>query len=347
MGTASHAAGRHLRVLVTLVAGLVAATACTIPGEAHPVSPTEPALPPGADVRRIAVPDSPQSLILSPDGTRAYVGTYETVTALDTGTGAVIAEIPVYHYSGARGLAISADGGQVYVESAGDLGAIGVIDTSTFTLTASIDAGIGTGTEMVLSPNGRGLYASSAVGGTVSVINLGTGTIGQVTVDEYVSAGGLAMTPDGTRLFVTTSAGVVTIDTADGSVLGTAQVQDGTLGALAISPDGTRLYAAYRGIDRVAVYDLTGSLPVATTPIELDEPLGDDLEVSPDGTLLFAPASHMGGGTKLLVIDLVKGTLREAVDVGLAPATVDVDPTAGRAYMPVYLSDVVLEVELV
>ena len=79
---------------------------------------------------------------------------------------------------------------------------------------------------------------------TVSVIDTATNTV-TATVNVGSDPVGVAVNPDGTKVYVTNSDGnnVSVIDTATNTVTATVNVGNGPFG-VAVNPDGTKVYVA-------------------------------------------------------------------------------------------------------
>ena len=96
----------------------------------------------------------------------------------------------------------------------------------------------------VVSPDSSKVYVASGLPNTVSVIDTSTNTVSAV-IPLGSSPGGLALTPDGTTLYVsagTPSGGtVLVIDTSTNAITTTVKVGDAPQ-QLAASPDGKAIY---------------------------------------------------------------------------------------------------------
>ncbi|MFC6987088.1 YncE family protein [Streptomyces cirratus] len=122
------------------------------------------------------------------------------------------------------GVALSPDGGLAYVAT-GRLSPLRVIDTHTLQRTARIY--FGSAQDVALSPDGLRAYVTSpgTVYSSVNVVNTVTNTeIGYVGVGDGPL--GLAVTPDGRRLYVANSFSdsVSVIDTASEKAVGKIEV---------------------------------------------------------------------------------------------------------------------------
>ena len=106
-------------------------------------------------------------------------------------------------------------------------------------------------------------------GGTVSVIDTSTHAVVETIrlTGEGVRPMGVAVSPDGAWVYVTTGRGgtVVKIDAATNHPSGSVQVGERPWG-LAISPDGAHLYTANGPSNDVSVVETSALEVVATIP---------------------------------------------------------------------------------
>jgi YVTN family beta-propeller protein/VCBS repeat-containing protein len=153
----------------------------------------------------IPVGAGPRGVAISPDGKRIYVTNYagESVSVISTVTNQVTDTIAVGPYP--NGVAFSPDGRRAYIVNDND-GTVSIIDTATKQLTATISAGNGGfARRIVLSPDGGLLYTTnSGPKGTVVVIDtVSYQIVATVAVESNPEA--LAISRDGTRLYVANS----------------------------------------------------------------------------------------------------------------------------------------------
>ncbi len=145
---------------------------------------------------------SPQSMVLSPDGTKLYFGdnTSGALQVLSTATNTIIAAVPLVAANDiCYGVAISPDGTRLYLTDE-TANVIKVVNTATNALITTI-ADPGGPTYCIVSGDGSKLYVSNSISGTMSVINTTTyGTIATIPLgnDPF----GLTLTPDGTQVYV-------------------------------------------------------------------------------------------------------------------------------------------------
>jgi YVTN family beta-propeller protein len=191
--------------------------------------------------------------------------------------------------------------------------AVAVLDTSTNTVTRTIPIAAGPH-GLVITPDGRWVYASSDGASTVSVIDTRTDQV-STTIDVGQTPHGLAITPDGRRVLV---AGfgtdqVEAIDTSTNQVVWQASVPQPH--NIAITPDGATAYAGsqLKGSEALAILDLgtgalTGSMPLDHTPRALN--------ISPDGADVVYT---LAGVDALQVADLRSQQLQTQIATGASP----------------------------
>ncbi|WP_224789197.1 beta-propeller fold lactonase family protein [Pseudomonas fluorescens] len=169
-----------------------------------------------------------------------------------------------------------------------------------------------------------GSYSLSATSGaqvanaTVTVTE--RGPVGSIPV---TSSYGIAVSPDGTRVYVGNDR-VSVIDTATNQVLTHIPVGSGSVG-IAFSPDGTRAYASNQAIHRVCVIDTTTNEVVTNIPA--NTPTG--IAVSPDGSRIYV--SNYGSHT-VSVIDTATHQVL-TIPVGNNPWGVAISPDGTRTYV--------------
>lgn len=218
----------------------------------------------------VTLPGTISGLAVSPDSRFVYAGLYNTgssangteLAIIDTTTNTLVARIPSSGYITQTRIAVNPTNGDVYVNGGSN---VLVLDGATGTVRRSIDDA---GGRLLISQDGRQLYAVSNTG--LSTINLDT--YGVTKTSFAVTGqqlGGVAVSPNGRYLYLTTSApstgaiGVSVIDTTTSKVV--AQIPVGFEyggNSLAMSPNGNRLYL-YTEVDsesnspRVVVIDTT------------------------------------------------------------------------------------------
>jgi YVTN family beta-propeller protein len=104
---------------------------------------------------------------------------------------------------------------------------------------------------------------------------------------------GVAITPDGTRAYVTTNQELTlsVIDIATNAVAATIPAA-GTWG-VAITPDGTRAYVTNNGSNTISVIDTATNTVVATVPVGVG-PFGVAITPAPQGPSRIEQCKHGG-----------------------------------------------------
>lgn len=143
---------------------------------------------------------------------------------------------------------------------------------------------------IVASGDGKTLYVANADAEQIALVDLPRGAVVR-SIRAPGPPTGLAVSPDGSKLYVTCAAAesrVVVLDTASGRVKRTIAVGHTAVGP-AITPDGKRLYVCNRFDNDVSLIDLEAYKEVARVPA-VREPVA--AAVSPDAGLVFV-ANHL------------------------------------------------------
>lgn len=265
----------------------------------------------------------------------------QTIVVIDTATSTRVATIDAgvgCQCIAPHAITASRDGSEVY--AANEIGnSVTVLDTATRSVVATLpfsvvgNAPVG----VVVSPDNQRLYVLSGSGTTaVFVIDRASRTrIGEVLL-EVAQARSMAISPDGTRLYVGTygSHSVKVIDTATLTVTATILTPQLPIG-MAMRPDGQRLYVS--GFLGNAV----GSIDTATNAMT---PINGFLQpsavaVSPDGARGYTADNGQIG-----VFNPVNDTLTGAVSNAFAVRDIAFTPDGTRAFAAasteVYIVDV-------
>jgi YVTN family beta-propeller protein len=182
--------------------------------------------------------------------------------------------------------------------------------------------------------------AAPAAARDAFVVNTGSGSVEMIdtasdeTVDDPIDVGsapgGIAITPDGKRAYVTNfeSESVSVIDTVSGAAVTTIAVGLHPRG-VAINPDGTRAYVANEGSNSVSVID-TASNETVGLPITVGaEPLG--IAITPDGTRAYV--ANWSPGSVSVIDTASNETVGLPIPVGSNPVAVAITPDGTRAYV--------------
>lgn len=212
-----------------------------------------------------------------------------------------------------------------------------VIDVARRAKVASIELGVSclcVGERAVASPDGALLYVSNYWSNTVSVVDLATNSVLK-TFAVQPFPGALAVSPDGTRLYINTvlypNPGymVQVIDTSSGATIANIALNVPQSGSgMAISPDGTRLYVTNQALNgsNVKVIDTAINAVVATVQTPT---VPRAIDLTPDGQFAFVAVQEAG---QVRAISTASLTVVASVPAGTRPLDVRVLPNGGRVY---------------
>ncbi len=147
---------------------------------------------------------------------------------------------------------------------------------------------------------------------------------------------GVAVSPDGTRLYVTSGYygdSVVVINTATNAVVTRIAVGQHSEG-LAVSPDGTRVYVASGNADAVSVINTATNTVTATIPVG-DNPVR--VVVSPDGSRVYV--ANWNSNTVSVINTATNGVA--TIAVGSRPQDLAVSRDGTRVYVANYYGNTV------
>jgi len=239
---------------------------------------------------------------------------------------------------------VSPDGKRAYVTDG--VASVWVVDTGSNSVVAAVPAGGGPG-KLVISPDGKSVYVATYLCGSVScvasvaVLDTGSNTLtSTIPVTKGVGANlsGIAVTPDGKRVYVAVSPGsdVAAIDTATNSIAETIATTNSGNVDLSISPDGRHVYAAgwVKGLDLntnfVDVIDTQTNEQSAAINLGYDD-VPVRIAVTPDGSQAFVT----GDIGNIFVVDTVQKVLagKVAVSSGNPLTGIAITPDGARMYV--------------
>ncbi len=312
------------------------------------------ATPPAA-IATITLPDQsyPYAVAVSPNGVHAYVTCQDShkIAVIDTVTNTVVKTLDLSLKPG--GLAVNAAETRLYLAD-NNSNTLTVIDISKLFDTGPLPAGtapevgrVQLGSTPVTGPDG---VVINAAGNTVYVANTNTGKITIVSAndvtDSYSKAGeialdagdypmGLALSPDGAKLYVANYTGsVAVINTATRAITIKRSLGESASPTVAVNPKSANkfAYAPSGSGDKVFFID-TNAAPdaVLTTPRPATPDVGPGpwgAAVTPDGTKLLIVNNL---GDTVSVLDAVTGAFINSIPVGVRPTSM------GNFVTPEYL----------
>ena len=179
------------------------------------------------------------AIVVTPDGSHAYVTNYDgNVYVLDLKANTVTATIPIAPQMYAA--AITPDGSKVFVSSWGTKG-IWTISTANNAVTQPVgDFGITWYSDLLVSPDGRLVYAAA---GKVGVFGVDGTFVRAIDLGTKVEPEDMSLSPGGDRLYIATDVDtVVVVTTITGAVTGTFAMNGAY--RVAATADGSALYVA-------------------------------------------------------------------------------------------------------
>lgn len=197
---------------------------------------------------------------------------------------------------------------------------LSVVDVHRFTVPATVpleNAWLG----LAWHPDGRRLWVSGGGANTVNELKvtakgLEPGTVIQLRkVSDESFVGGLAISPDGSRLFAVHALGklVSAVDLAAGKVVKEAELPAEGYTSL-LSADGKTLYVSLWGGAKVLLFDAATLAPRGEIAVG-EHP--NAMALSKDGGRLFVACANTNA---VWVVDLAAGAAKEQISIALDPA---------------------------
>jgi gliding motility-associated-like protein len=262
----------------------------------------------------------------SPQPPLLYIPNFDagTVSVINATTNALITTITV----GANpyNVMVSHDYNRIYVANQGSNN-VSVIYMPTNRVLATIPGFSSVGA-MAVSPDNLLTYVLNTASNTVSVISNITYTVVS-TIPVGVHPIGLALSTNGSKLYVTNNNGTISIiNTADLSVTTTGPIVS-NLTYIVLSPDinSSKLYVAdlvFNKIDVIstATNTVMNSIPISSRP--------NVIAVSPDGSRLYVASS---ASNNVSVINTATNTIMTNIFVGSAPTGLSVSEDGSLLYV--------------
>lgn len=255
-------------------------------------------------------PSYPTGVAVTPDGSRAYVTDANTsVWVVNTGSNSVVAKIAAGDTPEA--IAITPDGKRAYVTS------------------------ITCGLLLCSGPGNPPQLASVEVIDTASNTLTATITIGNLPTVQTpgVLLAAIAISPDGTRAYVSNAEGnqIWAIDTGSNQVVAT--IPTAVLGfvGMSINPDGSRLYAASVGNPSVVdVIDTKTNAEVTSVALPGND-VPTQIRMAPDGGHAYVT----GETGHVWVIDTTRNAMVATIPISNGQPLLDIafTPDGTRAYI--------------
>ncbi len=328
----SQADPRALTVLVPsgAVSGLVRVVVGADSSNALPftvlVPPPDPVV---GTTSTVDVPSSGQDIVITPDGSRAYMAApgANSVVPIVVATEAVEPSVSVGQHP--FGVSTSPSGDRVYTTNYFSH-SVSVMDavpgSPTFQqVIATIPTGLNP-TGVVSHPDGRELYVLCYGDSTINVIDTdstsATYNSGRASIRTDGGGQGVDVTPDGGRLLVGSSTGFVIFDTNDFDA-GRASIRtDGGSQGIDVTPDGglAVVLTTNNFIEVVDILDGSPTFGAGRASIRTDSG-GQGVDVSPDGAFVYV--TNSGGTVDIYRLTISGGSGATSPDGAGAPVTLE------------------------
>ena len=268
----------------------------------------------------------------------------ETVSVINPPSDTVVATVKVG--PNPVDAVLTPNGAFAYITNAG-ADTVSVINTATNSLAATVRAGSHP-VDAAVTPDGSSIYVTNAGSNSVSVISTATNTvvatipvggdfpahIGWTFFDHWLRSDPVhvAITPDGTRAFVTNagSDNVSVINTTTHAVTAMVKVGRNPLD-VAITPDSSKAYVTNADSNSVSVINNGTNTVIATVIATV--PVGShplNVAIAPKGAIAYITNA---GANSVTVINTATNAVVTTVGVGSHPVDAAVTPDGSSIYV--------------
>lgn len=256
--------------------------------------------------------DSPAGVAISPNDSRLYVTNRDSnnVTIIDAIKYRTVGTIPVGNMP--YDITLSPDGKTAYVTNNQD-NTVSIINTTEKKVIGTVKVGNGP-YGILANPVDGDVYVIDSLDGTVSVIR-GNSVVDTINAGNGTTKG-IAVTPDGSRLFVanTNNNSISIINTTSYKVIDTVNTGKSPYG-IAISPDGLYAYISNSGSQNISILLISDN----TIRVSLNANHPSMMAFKPDGKTIYV--MDLPGGN-VTAMDSATGETKAAF--GLGSSDIDV-----------------------
>jgi YVTN family beta-propeller protein len=266
-----------------------------------------------------------------------------SIDVIDTTSNTIVKSIQVQ--GNPYRLALNHDGTILYAATSTPDSTVLVIDTATGTVENTL-SGFYQPYGLAISSDNTRLYVSSDNAGTgVKVFDITNNYALITTIPENSETAGLALTPDGSKLYITNYGGgqfgntVQVYNTTNDTLTKTIQVGDNPL-EIVMSPDGTKAYVLntfyWAGGNNgspdatVSVIDTSTDSVIDTADVGLAH---SGIAISPDGSKIYLTlnGTASSGDNRIEIMDTTTDSITGTITVGNEPVGIAVVPTTSLA----------------
>lgn len=213
--------------------------------------------------------------VLSPDGSRLYVAVLNgsnsgsgVIYAINTASETLANTIRVAGWP--QDIMVSQDGGSLYAAlETTSVGALKIINTATYSTTNTIQVSGTSGGlfNLAISPDGGTVYALTRSDGILAKYNLATNTLTKISLSSSPSSISMALSPDGTRAYVTQEAydDVAVVDTTAGTMAYTIPISNEPFGIVLNSNGSLAYVTAFTGASVSVINTATNGISTINT----------------------------------------------------------------------------------
>ncbi len=213
---------------------------------------------------------------------------------------------------------------RLFIADEGIPGGISVIDPDTDTSLGTIDLAA-PADDVTFSPDGQRAYVVNTTLDSVAILDTVSNTV--IATLGVTSPVHLAVSSDGSRVYVVGAPDAVWIFDAVSNALITTITVGSTPSGVAVSPDDGRVYVANAGGDNVSVIDTLTNTVVATVPVG-EFPIA--VALAPNGKRVYV-ANYFANSVS--VIDAETNTVTATIPVDAGPQGLAVGPDGRRVYV--------------